>query len=77
MTPEQLSAFKIASGYEADKVSLFISLIGATLLFLFCAWVIYSAYQGWTDKSLKMGQLGLVIFRCTVLIFVLLYILTN
>ncbi len=76
MTPEQQAAFELGAGYSADQVSLLISGVGAALIFLFLGWVLFSAYQGWADKSLSMKQLGITLFRIALLLFVTLVILT-
>jgi len=76
MTPEQQAAFELGAGYSADQVSLLISSAGAALIFLFLAWVLASAYQGWADKSLSLKQLGFTLLRITLLLFVILVILT-
>jgi len=76
MTPEQQAAFELGAGYSADQVSLLISGAGAALIFLFLAWVLFSAYQGWADKSLSMKQLGMTLLRIAFLLFVTLIVLT-
>lgn len=76
MTPEQQSAFELGAGYSADQVSLLVSGAGGAVIFLFLAWVLFSAYQGWADKSLSMKQLGFTLLRIALLLFVTLVILT-
>ncbi len=76
MTAEQQAAFELGSGYSADQVSLLISGASAAVILLFLAWVLFSAYQGWADKSLSMKQLGFTLLRIALLLFVTLVILT-
>ncbi|WP_313025527.1 TIGR03758 family integrating conjugative element protein [Pseudomonas lopnurensis] len=74
MTPEQTAAFEVGAGYQADQAALLISLVGAAVLFLFLAWVIFSAYRAWADRSLSLQQLGIAVLRSALLMSVLLLI---
>jgi integrating conjugative element protein (TIGR03758 family) len=58
MSPAQISAFEIASGYSpADSASLWLARV-STLALLWCAWVVWSGYRGWATGALSFGAFG-------------------
>ncbi|MHB0818469.1 TIGR03758 family integrating conjugative element protein [Stutzerimonas stutzeri] len=75
MTPEQISAFQSGAGYEHGQLALLISLIAGTVLFLFAAWTLLSAYRAWADRSLPLKKLGFVLLRIALLIAVVLTVI--
>ncbi|OLU25505.1 integrating conjugative element protein [Pseudomonas sp. PA15(2017)] len=75
MTPEQEAAFTLGAGYSPAQVGLLISLITGAVLFLFLGWVLFSAYQGWSDRSLAFKKLGFTILRIALLAFVVLVVI--
>ena len=58
MTDAQSPAFQNASGFSAQSSStLWISLV-MVLALLWCAWVMWTAYRGWANGSVRFGALG-------------------
>ncbi|KHL69379.1 hypothetical protein SF06_18740 [Pseudomonas flexibilis] len=58
MSPAQVAAFEIASGYApADSATLWLALV-TTLALLWCAWVLWSGYRGWATGALSFGAFG-------------------
>lgn len=75
MNPEQAAAFKVGAGYAPGELAFFISAIAAVVLFLFVAWVLMSAYRGWSERSLASGRLGGSLLRIALLMLVFLLVI--
>jgi len=58
MTGAQIAAFQNSAGFSAQSSSmLWISMV-LVLAWLWCAWVMWTAYRGWATGSVRFGAFG-------------------
>ena len=67
-----------ANGFiTADDALLAVQGIGATVVFIWAAWVLLKSYQDWATGKIKGGQMLFVWARAVFLMMVLLFLLVN
>lgn len=67
-----------ANGFiTADDALLAVQTIGATVVFIWAAWVLLKSYQDWASGKMKGGQMLFVWARVVFLMMVLLFLLVN
>jgi|CEGF01.1.fsa_nt_gi hypothetical protein len=67
-----------ANGFlTADSVLFAAQSIGATLMFIWVAWVCLQAYQDYGNEQIKSSQMIFLWFRAVFALSVVLYLLVN
>lgn len=62
MTPAQLAAFEAQSGFKPSQMANVLLSLLFTLLLLWGAWAIRTAYTGWVEQRLNIRQfLGVIV----------------
>ena len=56
MTPAQLAAFEAQSGFKPSQMANVLLSLLFTLLLLWGAWAIRTAYTGWVEQRLNIRQ---------------------
>jgi integrating conjugative element protein (TIGR03758 family) len=79
MNAAQSAAFEEgAGGYiTAPDLLMTIQAIGATVVFLYIAWMCYRAYSDFGAEIIKAGDMITIWFRGLFVMMVLLYLLVN
>jgi len=73
------AAFEEGTGgfFTAADLLFTVQAIGATLLFLYIAWLCYRAYQDYADEMIKAQAMMIVWARSVFILMVILYLLIN
>ena len=67
-----------ANGFiTADDALLAVQVIGATIVFIWAAWVLLKSYQDWAAGNIKGGQMLFVWARIVFLMMILLFLFVN
>lgn len=56
MSVAQTAAFNNASGITAGNLSLLVTSIFAVLMLLWLGWLIFGAYQAWTERHIDFAE---------------------
>ncbi|GKV90441.1 MULTISPECIES: TIGR03758 family integrating conjugative element protein [Pectobacterium] len=77
MTAAQSSAFKSASGFDPQILSLICIGFLLASLFLWAAWALNDVWNGWANEKVRDAALGRFVFRTMLLLVMSIWIFAS
>ncbi|MFP1824535.1 TIGR03758 family integrating conjugative element protein [Lonsdalea quercina] len=77
MTPEQITAFQAGSTAQPAEVNAVMLGLLCAALFVWTAWVLLHAWQGFCGGSVTLRQFGGIVARATFLLLVCFWLILS